>query len=68
MRLGLASAVLFVAMLAAISMPGCGGGTGNPGPQKQGTPAGTYPITVTGTVTSGTTTTTHNIKLTLTVN
>lgn len=46
----------------------CGGGrsttgtTGNPG-----TPAGTYNLTVTGTFTSGSTTLTHNTKLTLVV-
>lgn len=45
----------------------CGGGAtstvGNPG-----TPAGTYNLTVTGTLASGTSTLNHNIQLTLTVN
>jgi FG-GAP-like repeat/Abnormal spindle-like microcephaly-assoc'd, ASPM-SPD-2-Hydin len=46
------------------TMPACGGGSnGNGG----GTQAGTYNLTVTGTFTSGSTTLTHNTKLTLVV-
>ena len=37
-------------------------------PPNSGTPAGTYNLTVTATVTSGTATLTHNTNLTLTVN
>lgn len=67
LRLGFALAVLFAVMLAAISMPACGGG-GTGGNVQTGTPAGTYTLDVKGTVTSGSATTTHDIKLTLTVN
>lgn len=36
--------------------------------QSRVPPAGTYTLTVTGTYTSGSTTVTHNVTLTLTVN
>lgn len=36
--------------------------------QSPGTPAGTYNLNVAATYASGTTTLTHNVKLTLTVN
>ena len=60
-------AVLLVVLLGAIAMPGCGGGSNNSGGTQIGTPAGTYTIDVAGAITSGTVTTTHDIKLTLTV-
>ncbi|HEV2351162.1 MAG TPA: hypothetical protein VG028_15075 [Terriglobia bacterium] len=69
LRVALASAVLLVVMLAALSMPACGGGStpvppvGNPG-----TPSGTYTLSVTATVASGAATLTHKTNLTLTVN
>src|SRR5579859_458116 len=66
-RLGFATALLFVATLASISMSACGAGTPPP-PVQIGTPAGTYTLNVTGTATSGTATLTHSIILSLTVN
>jgi hypothetical protein len=59
--------VLFVAILAAISMPGCGGSATSGGSGANGTPAGTYTLAVKGTLTSGAATTSHNINLKLTV-
>jgi hypothetical protein len=55
-----------LAMLGLALSASCGGSgaTGGAG----GTPAGTYTLTVTGTMTSGTTTLQHNVALTLTVN
>lgn len=51
-----------------VLMVSCGGGGGsNGGGSKTGTPTGTYPLTVTGTFTSGNTTLLHNTKLTLVV-
>ena len=67
LRLGFASAGLVMGMLAAISMPGCGGAANTSGSGATGTPAGTYTLDVKGTITSGTATITHDIKLTLTV-
>jgi FG-GAP-like repeat/Protein of unknown function (DUF1573)/FG-GAP repeat len=61
-RLRLVTALLFVALLATGALTSCGGG---PHP---GTPAGTYNLTVTARVTSGSATLTHNTTLTLTVN
>jgi len=46
-------------------MSACGGGNSSSG--GGGTPAGTYTLTVTGSFTSGSTTLTHNTKLTLVV-
>ncbi len=69
-RLGLAG-LLFMAALAAMWMPACGGGGGGSGstgpPPNPGTPTGSYNLTVTATFTSGATTLTHNLTLTLTV-
>ena len=48
-------------------MPACGGGNNGSGSGATGTPAGTYTLDVKGTLTSGTATITHDIKLTLTV-
>jgi hypothetical protein len=59
--------VLFIVMLAATSMPGCGGSASSGGAGANGTPAGTYTLAVKGTLTSGAATTSHNINLTLTV-
>jgi hypothetical protein len=64
LRYGLA----FLCLLSfGMGMSACGGGSsGNPG-GGGGTPAGTYALTVTGTYTAGSTTLTHNTKLTLVV-
>lgn len=45
-------------------MPGCGGGGSSSG---DGTPQGTYNLTVTGTYTPGSTQLAHAVKLTLVV-
>ncbi|MFZ0962437.1 MAG: choice-of-anchor D domain-containing protein [Terriglobia bacterium] len=55
-----------LAMLGLALSAGCGG-SGATG-EASGTPAGTYNLTVTGSITSGTTTLQHNVPLTLTVN
>jgi FG-GAP-like repeat/Abnormal spindle-like microcephaly-assoc'd, ASPM-SPD-2-Hydin len=49
-----------------VGMSACGGGS-NGSSGGGGTPAGTYALTVTGSFTSGSTTLTHNTKLTLVV-
>lgn len=66
-RFGWGTALLFVAILATGALCSCGGGGGTP-PPPSGTPAGTYNLTVTSTVASGSATLTHNTTLTLTVN
>ncbi len=67
--LRLAWGLLFITMLATISLPSCGGDGGTPpGGGNPGTPAGTYTLDVKATYTSGTSTLTHDIKLALTVN
>jgi hypothetical protein len=67
-RLGLATGLLFLPVLATMAMPACGGGGGGGGGGNPGTPVGTYTLTVTSRVTSGTATLTHTTNLTLTVN
>lgn len=68
LRLSLATAVFSVLTLAVLSLAACGGGgSSSPPPGNPGTPAGTYILTVTGTLTSGAITQTHDVKLTLTV-
>src|SRR5579863_1549511 len=60
---------LAVVLTAVLLWAACGGGGGNMGGGgNSGTPAGTYTLTVTGTLTSGQTTLKQNITLTLTVN
>jgi hypothetical protein len=66
-RIGLVTALLFVAVLGTGALISCGGGPGVPQPQP-GTPAGTYNLTVTARATSGSATLGHNTTLTLTVN
>jgi hypothetical protein len=66
-RLGLATALLFVALVATGALTSCGGGSGAP-PPRPGTPVGAYNLTVTAVATSGSATLTHNTSLTLTVN
>ena len=59
-------------ILVAGAWVACGGsagtGGGSTGGGNAGTPSGTYTLTVTGTHPSSSTTLTHNIALTLTVN
>ncbi|PYV27955.1 MAG: hypothetical protein DMG24_03300 [Acidobacteria bacterium] len=72
MRPGLQSALFSLLLLGALAMPACGGGGGSIGgggsPSNPGTPAGTYTLTVSASSTSGSTTLTHDIKLTLKIN
>jgi hypothetical protein len=51
-------------LLLTLALAGCGGGGTKHNP---GTPAGTYPLTVTGTTGSGSSTLSHSVTLTLTV-
>jgi hypothetical protein len=53
----------FLLFLCAGLMSACGGG----GSGNQGTPAGTYPLVVSGTFTSGSTSLTHKVNLNLVV-
>jgi 4-amino-4-deoxy-L-arabinose transferase-like glycosyltransferase len=57
-----------VATLAALTLLliACGGGGGGGGTKNQGTPAGTYTLTITGTL-SGSTNLQHTTTLTLVV-
>jgi hypothetical protein len=64
----LAMALLFLVTLGMMATPSCGGGGGGGTGGNPGTPAGTYTLDVTATFASGSTTLTHDIKLTLTVN
>jgi hypothetical protein len=56
---------LLCLLSVVLGISACGGG--NNGPRSGGTPLGTYTLTVTGSYTSGSTTLTHNTKLTLVV-
>jgi hypothetical protein len=58
--------MLLSLLSAGISMSACGGGN-NGARGGGGTPLGNYTLTVTGSYTSGSTTLTHNTKLTLVV-
>jgi hypothetical protein len=60
---------LAAGLLLAVALVACGGGGGSSSspPPNQGTPAGTYNLTVTGTVGSGSTAVSHSMTLTLTV-
>lgn len=57
--------LLGVAMLGLALSAGCGGSGATGG--TTGTPAGTYTLTVAGSIASGTSTLQHNVTLTLTV-
>jgi len=57
---------LAAGLLLAAAMAGCGGG-GPPAGSNHGTPTGTYVLTVTGTVGSGSSAVTHSVSLTLNV-
>jgi hypothetical protein len=58
---------LTAALALTLFWTACGGGSGGSGVGGGGTPAGIYTLAVTGTYTSGSTTLTHNVTLTLTV-
>jgi subtilase family serine protease len=60
---------LAVALLLTLALTGCGGGAipGGGPPPNPGTPAGTYPLKLTGTVSSGSSSLSHSVTLTLTV-
>jgi len=62
-------APLAAGLLFAMALIGCGGGGGSSSspPPNPGTPAGTYNLTVTGTVGSGSSAVSHSMTLTLTV-
>ena len=62
----LGAAMSSALLLLALTIPGCGG-SGAVAQHNPGTPAGTYSLTVTGTVTSGSATLTHNVTLKVTV-
>jgi hypothetical protein len=61
--------VLAAGLLVTLALAGCGGGGSGGGgtPPNPGTPAGTYPLTVTGTTGSGSSTLSHIMTLTLVV-
>jgi len=60
---------LAAGLLLILALAGCGGGGGGGGtvPTNPGTPAGTYSLTVTGTMGSGSSAMSHSVTLTLTV-
>ena len=60
---------LAAGLLMVLALAACGGGSGGGGggSNNPGTPAGTYTLTVTGTVSSGSTTLSHSVNLVLTV-
>ncbi len=65
-RQGLLYGLAFLCLLSIVgTLSACGGGNSSSG--GGGTQPGTYDLTVTGTFTSGSTTLTHNMKLTLVV-
>jgi len=60
--------LVFLCLLSiGVTMSACGGGSSSSGGSGGGTQPGTYDLMLTGTFTSGSTTLTHNTKLTLVV-
>ena len=53
--------------MSIVAMSGCGGGSSTPPPANNGTPAGTYTLTVTLAATARSGNLTHTQPLTLTV-
>jgi hypothetical protein len=58
---------LAAGLLLCLALAGCHNGGSSGPPTNPGTPAGTYPLTVTGTTGSGSSALTHSVTLTLTV-
>jgi hypothetical protein len=65
MRLGLVTACML--MVLALGVVACGGGSNTTTSSNPGTPAGTYNLTLTGTLTSGSVTVSHDAQVTLQV-
>ncbi|MHB8654648.1 MAG: choice-of-anchor tandem repeat GloVer-containing protein [Terriglobia bacterium] len=59
---------LMAAIMLGLALSASCGGGGSSTVQNSGTPTGTYNLTVTGTLTSGSATLTHNLTIILTVN
>jgi hypothetical protein len=60
-------AILAACMALMLAMAACGGGGSTSVTTSGGSPAGSYPLTVTGTATSGSTTLSQKVSLTMTV-
>ena len=65
LRLGVATAGMLVVL--ALGLVGCGGSSYNSPSSNPGTPTGKYNLTVTGTLTSGSVTVSHDVQVTLQV-
>src|SRR5207237_2590275 len=65
--LSVLTVVLFL-WAVALSCGGCSAGGGGSGPRNPGTPQGTYTLTLTGSVVSGSVSLKHALNLTLNVN
>lgn len=66
-RLRLALATAGMLAVLALGVVACGGGSSTASSSNPGTPTGKYSLTVTGALTSGSVTVTHDVKITLQV-